>query len=190
MQIATEGQRGIKGHGRGIRCVWVGVCVCVCACVWVCVSWPVWWRSSRWQRHVSMAIQSQMIPLMCCHFCDLGARPALRWKRRKVCMRVYVCACACVVVGLVLTEGEGVVVLIYSLSGQLVPTWNHGVRDTLSFQNINPRPLGHTHTHTHTHTTTHGCKKSNVSPGATVCKNSILHTMLPCRHYCPVTVCS
>lgn len=144
-------------------------------------SWPVLWRSSRWQRHVSMAIQSQMIPLMCCHFCDLGARPALRWKRRKVCVLVRVCARVCVRIGLVLRVTEGAVVLIYSLKGQLVPTWNHRVRDTLSFQNINPRPWPHTHTRS--------CK-SNVSPRATVCKNSILHTMVPCRHYCPVAVFS
>lgn len=81
MQIATEGQRGIKGYGEGIR----NVC-----------SQAVLWRSSRWQRHVSTAIQSQMIPLMRCHLCDLGARPALRWKRRNLCVLVCATVCVCV----------------------------------------------------------------------------------------------
>lgn len=76
-------------------------------------------------------------------------------------------------------------VLIYSLSGQLVPTWNHRVWDTLSFQNINPKPSLHTHSHTHTHKHMPAKAMSRLEP---VCMNSILHTMFPCRN--PFTVFS
>lgn len=80
-----------------------------------------------------MAIQSQMIPLMCCHFCDLGARPALQRKRRKlyvcvcacVCgdMCTYMCVCACLSQSRACTDSDGAaLVLIYSLKTQLVPT--------------------------------------------------------------------
>lgn len=56
-----------------------------------------------------------------------------------VCTHVCLCQAA---------KSDGVV-LIYSLSlhGQLAPTWTHRAGDTLSFQNMNPRPSDVAMTH-------------------------------------------
>lgn len=168
-RLLLKGKEVLKGTGRNKVSVWGKG-----------KSWSVLWRSSRWQRRFSTAIQSQTIPLMCCHFCDLGAGPTLQWKRRSAsgCARTHVRACLCTSGTCTKALTNRAVVLIYSLVGQLVPAWNH--MGYFIFPKYKPQALD---------THTESCK-SNVSPGATVCKNSILHTMLPCRHYCPVTVSS
>lgn len=103
--------------------------------------------------------------------------------KEKKCVCVDVCAhvCVCVRVGLVLrVDGE-------SCGSYILSQWpagaylDHRVWDTLSFQNINPKPSQHTHIYTHMPAKA----MSRLEP---VCKNSILHTMFPCRN--PFTVFS
>ena len=159
MQIATEGQRGIKGHGRGIRCVWVGVCVCVRVCVGVCelaclvevfqVTAPCFYGYS-----VSND-SPDVLP-----FLWFRCSASITMKEKK---GVYACVCVCVRVcgSRTCADGRrgsrGSYILSQRPAGANLEPRGQGY---FIFPKHKPQaPRTHTHTHTHPHNHTRVQKK-------------------------------